>query len=151
MKNTYNRASSFVSVLFHSTTALLFAIFLIFYLSPPYQVRSNLKIMRLEGKGEYKVLFFEPNVDLKPQFTINTKQIFIYLTCRIGDKEEMVWSKIIKNGGEYQLFSKQVSNYSFICKENVEYDFELSGNIFPYVGQMQTVNYGSVKYKPFIK
>lgn len=147
MKNTYNRISTFLTILFNSTLVLLFAIFIISYISPPYPAHSNLKILRLDGHGDHKVLFFEPNIDLRPQFTFNTKQIFLFLTCRSNDKEEMVWSKIVKNGEEYALFSKQINNYSFSCKPDQEYEFELSGNIFPYVGQMLRIDYGTVKIK----
>lgn len=94
----------------------------------------------------FKSMYFEPNIDLTPQFTFNTKQIFLYLTIRAGEKEEMVWSKIVRNGDEYRFFSKQASNYIFSAPELRTCELELRGNVFPYVGQILDVSYGAIKY-----
>lgn len=59
----------------------------------------------------------------------------------------MVWSKIVKNGDDYRLFGLEKSNYIFSGSQMGNCEFELRGNIFPYVGQLRDVSYGSVKYK----
>lgn len=148
MKNTYNRISYFSTILFNSTMVLLFVIFAISFVSKPGLARANIKVLKLEGRGEYKSLKFEPNVDLSSQFTFNTKQIFLYLTCKVGENEQMAWSKIVSNGSNYGLFESQNSNYSFTVQPGADsVVFELRGNVFPYVGQMKDVSFGTLVYK----
>lgn len=152
MKNTLSRVSTFSSILFNTTLGLLFCIFLASYLNPGYPVSSNLKISWISPNPNFKSLRFEPNIDLTPQFTFNTKQIFIYLVLRTQEdsgnlKEEMTWSKIVKNGDNYKLFEMEKSNSIFSGSLTGGYEFELRGNIFPYVGQLRDISYGSIKYK----
>lgn len=152
MKNTLSRASTFFSILFHTTLGLLFCIFLASYLNPGYPVSSNLKISWISPNPNFKSLRFEPNIDLTPQFTFNTKQIFLYLTLRTKQsngelKEEMVWSKVAKSGDDYRFFGTEKSNYIFSGSQTGDYEFELRGNIFPYVGQLRDISYGLVKHK----
>lgn len=90
---------------------------------------------------------FYPNIDLSSQFNFNTKQIFLYLIARTGEREEMVWSKIVKNGESYKLNDLEKSNYSFSVGIDGPLLFELRGNVFPFVGQMKDIHYATVDYR----
>jgi signal peptidase complex subunit 3 len=150
MKSFYDRTCYFGSVSFNATLALLFTIFAISYLSPSPKLTAGLRIDNYKNNMEYKVLYFYPNIDLSSQFNFNTKQIFLYLTykTKTGNKQEMVWSKIIKNGDKYSLFNKEASNYIFTGDQHIkECIFELRGNIYPYVGQLKDISFGEVVYE----
>lgn len=142
MKNIQGRVSNFFGVLFNMTLVLLFAIFAVSYITTTPALSANMKLLRYDTRSEYKVLVFEPNIDLKPHFTFNTKQIFLYVILHSPDKSEMVWSRIVKNGGKYGLFGKETSNYVFTGSRDKKARFELRGNVYPYVGQMKDIHYG---------
>lgn len=150
MKNTMERFSTFSTALFSTTLGLFFAIFLYSYLNPRPQIHGDISIPWIsDTKASYKALRFIPNIDLGSQFTLNTKQIFLYLILKdkISNKEEMVWSKIVQNGDNYKLNDICRSNYIFTGNNRNIYEFELRGNIFPFVGQLLDVGYGILKYK----
>lgn len=62
-------------------------------------------------------------------------------------KEELVWFKTVQNGTEYKMFSSEKSQYTFSGNAKNMYEVELRGNIFPYVGHMMDVSYGTLDYK----
>lgn len=139
-----------MTALFNSTLTLLFMIFLYSYLNPRPECTANPTITWISNStASYKSLKFIPNIDLTNQFTLNTKQIFLYMTVKDlinKGKEEMVWSSIIRNNGEYKLFNPLMSNYIFTGNFLNKYEFEIRGNIFPYVGQLFDVSYGKFQY-----
>lgn len=144
MKNTANRISAFTSVLMNCTIALLFSIFLVSYLYGSPKISADLQVDWVSPNRSFKMCRFIPNIDLTPQFYFNTKQVFLYLVTKSSNKQEMVWSKIIKNGENYKLTERLQSNYIFSETENGgKYEFELRGNIFPFVGQLKDVYYGT--------
>lgn len=142
MKNAQQRLSVLSNVFFNMTLCLLFAIFAFSYLKGFPEVHAEMELIRYNPRSEYKMLIFKPNLDLTPQFTFNTKQIFLYVVLDSGHKSEMVWSKIIKRGDDYILYTKQSNNYSFTGTKDNLIKLELRGNIFPFVGQMKDVHYG---------
>lgn len=144
MKDVQSRVTNFFGVLFNMTVILLFAIFVVSYITTTPALKANMKLLRYEPKSEYKILFFEPNIDLTPHFTFNTKQIFLYVVLASPDKSEMVWSKTVRNGERYDLFVKERSNYVFTGSNVKKALFELRGNIYPYVGQMKDIHYGNL-------
>lgn len=146
MKNTSARISEFGSVLMNCTIVLLFSIFLISYFTPLKDVSSNLKIVWMSpGKG-FKVARLIPNIDLTPQFVFNIKQIFLYVVAKSNGKEEMVWSKIVKNGDKCKFFDLVQTTYNFEPNSNEKIEFEIRGSIFPYTGQLLDVFYGKATY-----
>ena len=146
MKNTKSRVYNFFGVTFNMTAVLLFVIFIISYLRPAPGIASKPTIARYESRGEYKFLIFSPNIDLTPQFTFNTKQVFLYLTCKSSNKEEMAWSKIVTAKDNLRLFERVKSNYIFTGSRDRSARFELRGNVYPYVGQMVDLYYGEVTF-----
>lgn len=146
MKNTKERLFYFWNALFNSTLVLLFAIFIISYWLPQPPVSANLRIISYSKNSDLKTLTFDPSIDLAPHFNFNTKQIFLYLTCKCSSgNEEMVWTKTIKNGDNYKIFGKQWNNFRFTADGKPDCIFELRGNIYPYVGQIKDVHYGKLK------
>ncbi|KAI5169425.1 signal peptidase complex subunit 3 [Pancytospora epiphaga] len=142
MKNTQARALCFFSTMFNSTVALLGVIFIISYQMTLQSSKANMELVSYNPESEFKVLVFKPGVDLTSQFSFNTKQIFLYLSIDDGERSEIVWSKIVKNGDSYKLFEKQFSNYTFSAPNTSKVVFVLHGNVFPYVGIMRRVLYG---------
>ena len=144
MKTTYSRLCQYGSVMFNSTLALLFCIFALSYLCPFPQAQASIKVSRFERRAEFSYASFELAVNLSPQFPFNTQQIFLYITCNTPGREEMVWSKIVQKGDRYNLDGIANSTYSFKATKTGPVIFELRGNVFPYVGKMRDVSYGSI-------
>jgi len=148
MKNAIERATSFHFILMNCTIALLLAIFAASYFYPFPPVTADLKIDWVSPNRSFKVCRFSPGVDLTPQFSFNTKQVFLYLVAKYSPtQEEMVWSKIVRNGEGYRLEGVEQSNYIFSGGSGRSITFELRGNVFPFVGKMRDVQYGSVEYQ----
>lgn len=147
MKNTISRISSFSSALFHCTLGLLISITIVSYLIGTPEVSSDIQITRISPGNSYRICEFIPNVDLRPQFNFNTKQIFLYLVMKESNRSEMIWHKIVKNGEKYNFIETLRSIPFSTTKGNNTFDFELRGSIFPFVGQMKDVKYGMLSYK----
>lgn len=146
MKNTQKRLFTFFSIVTNATISLLFLITAISYLFPAPLLSADLKVSWASPKSGLRVCQFQPSIDLSQQFKFNTKQIFLYLYAKSGDKEEMVWSKIVKNGDNYKLFGVEKSTYLFSIMGKNFTEFELRGNIFPFVGLLRDVHYASFNY-----
>ncbi|KAM0680533.1 Signal peptidase complex subunit [Glugoides intestinalis] len=147
MKSTYKRLFTFFSIVTNATVFLLFLITVLSYLFPAPPLSADLKVSWVSpNKHTVRVCQFQPSIDLSQQFNFNTKQIFLYLYAKSGDREEMVWSKIIKNGDNYKLFGIEKSTYLFSIAGKNFTEFELRGNIFPFVGLLRDVPYASFKY-----
>lgn len=146
MKNAVTRATSFCSILMNCTILLLLAIFIASYFYSIPQVTADLRVGWVSPNKNYKVCQFFPNIDLTPQFNFNTKQVFLYLVAKTPEKQEMVWSKIVKNGEKYKFFESEKSNYIFSVGGDGHISFELRGNMFPFVGQLKDIHYGSFEY-----
>lgn len=151
MKNTQARTLYYSSVLFNATVVLLAIIFAISYSTTLHPLKASMELIKYNPASEFKVLVFKPNVDLTPHFTFNTKQVFLYLTLDVGERSELVWSKIVRRNCSYRVFEKQFSNYTFTASNSSEVTFVLRGNIFPYVGPMMKVNYGSLDIGSILK
>lgn len=147
MKNTISRITCFSSILMNCTILLLLSIFLVSYLFPVPSITAELKIEWVSPNRSYKACRFSPNIDLSSQFNFNTKQIFLYLVAKTPNKQEMVWSKIIKNGEKCKFFEPLQSNSIFSTGENGLVEFELRGNMFPFVGQLKDLHYGNFEYR----
>lgn len=141
MKNTKERTIHFVGALFYVTCGFILAVFCFSYISPHPPLYANTKIVRFAGNGGYVNFLFEPNVDLGRHFTYNTRQIFLYLNCKTKQKEKVIWTKTISNGGTYEVFSRERHQFAFTAPLNELCEFELLGNIYPYVGFMEVVSY----------
>lgn len=144
MKDFSSRANTFSSVLMNCTIALLFVIFFVSYMTPIKPIAGDLKITWMSPGNGFRVVRLIPNIDLTPQFVFNIKQIFLYVVAKSNGKEEMLWSKIVKNGGNYVFKELVQSTYPLDPSGKIE--FELRGSIFPYTGQLIDVSYGSVPY-----
>lgn len=144
MKNTQARAIYYSSVLFNATLVLLAIIFAISYSRPLHPLEASMELIKYDPASEFKVLVFRPNIHLTPHFTFNTKQIFLYLTLNVGERSELVWSKIVERNGPHRLVDKQFSNYTFTGSKSKDVAFVLHGNVFPYVGPMMKTQYGSL-------
>lgn len=147
MKNALERASNFHFVLMNSTIILLLIIFTTSYFYPKTSVSADLEIGWVSPNRSFKMCRFTPNIDLTPQFAFNTKQVFLYMIAKSSVGEEMVWSRIIKNGDLCRLEKQEQSNYVFSGGPGETILFELRGNVFPFVGKMTDVLYGSAEYR----
>lgn len=147
MKNTFSRISSFSSVLFNCTIGLLIAMTIISHFIGTPKISSELQVTRISSGNSYRICEFIPNIDLKPQFNFNTKQIFLYLVLKENNRSEMIWHTIVKNGGKYNFTEKLRSASFSTTKGNDSFDFELRGSVFPFVGQLKDVSYATISYK----
>lgn len=146
MKNTFSRGITFFGHFLTYSFGLLAVITLVSHLFQEPHITSDLTISWISPGKSYKSCQFFPNVDLTPQFNMNTKQVFLYLTVKTDNKEQMLWSKIVKNGSDYKFFNPEKSKYMFNIPDGNAV-FELKGNVFPFVGFMKTVKYAEIKHK----
>lgn len=138
----------FSGLAFNMTLILLLAIFIASEIQAKHNSSANLRIKAVNRIGLYKRVHFYPGIDLSSQFNWHTRMIFVYLTCRSGtNTEEMVWSKIVKNGDHYDLNGLERSNYFFNCDGGRQVVFELRANVFPYVGKLKDISLGEQKWE----
>lgn len=78
---------------------------------------------------------FAPNIDLSNRFTWNTKQIFLYLTIKYEDKEEMIWWKIVGHRRKKTIKTLYTPELNFEeLPDKVQ--LELRGHRQPWVGMI---------------
>ena len=124
---------------------LLFTICLATFLTPIKDLHADLKITWLSPGNGFKVARLIPNIDLAPQFGMNVKQIFLYVVAKPSGKQEMIWSKIVKNGSDYKFFELVQSNYLFDPNPaGRKIEFEIRGSLFPYTGRLLDFSYGKI-------
>jgi len=171
MKNTKERFMCLCGKALNLTLVLFLMIFLTSLINKPPKLSVSPKILRVSKTVEWTSVSFVPNVDLSTQFTYNVKQIFLYLICRVDEKENgmesdsksvsdgssnnsnkkenMVWSRIVRKESVEKVFNKvEKNNYVFSLGKGKKVTFELRGNVFPVVGQVKDVLYGEATYEP---
>lgn len=146
MHTSIHRFYAVITYSFYPTVFLLFCIgYFSEYIKNP-KINVNLKIYNYKPFDRTPAFVtFSPNIDLNSEFSINTRQIFLYLNAKYGDHDEIVWSKIVQKKDEKVFNKKFVNNYDFYGGMDVR--FELRGCLFPYVGVVKEVLYDSVELK----
>lgn len=159
MQNVKNRAAELYNIASNGLIVLLLGIFLVskiidFNKNLP---KSNFELIRYSDDFSlYPRIVFNPKINLNPQFTPNTKQIFVFLcvnykTINEEQKEqnnsEMVWWKIIKQEDSYEnkILNKNFRSIWSFSKTPVEVELQLRGSVQQNVGAINQVVYFSKK------
>lgn len=102
-------------------------------------------------KGVDKALLnIELHADLRPEFSWNTKQLYVYVTVEFATEkspfnEMVIWNRIIENKQDAKLDIRKLQKmYPFVLSDQEktlrgrEFSVSLSWNIMPKVGMMFT-------------
>ncbi|KAG0442115.1 Signal peptidase complex subunit 3A [Dictyocoela muelleri] len=168
MKTSITRLYAVLTFSFYPTLLLMFSISLLSRFMRNPHPKADLLIHHYQPFSFHETghqqgsIIFTPNVDLSSEFSLNTKQVFVYLIVRYGNKDqfnndhkdqfnndhkdqfnEMVWWRIVKKNDNKRFFKREVNSFNFYSGHDVK--FELRGCIFPYVGMIRDVKYGDVE------
>lgn len=133
--------------LFNPTLILLSSIFILSLLFDKTNLKTNIKVHSVETSGRRRILTFNPNIDLSPQFNFNVKQVFFYLRAVYPTgSSEILWSEIVKRSDNKKYIKFVKSNYEIRGQVGVNVTLELRGCIFPFVGIIKDKMFGKRQF-----